>query len=211
MIVTARPLAARHCSHGGRSPRSRSCPTSERPVVAERDDFVEQRQRPQMRVLDEAFPAVVDEHVEPIDTGRSADVGDTIAGQIGADRLAVAAEMTGDRRDRPALLGGSACVSTSSSRVSMEQGSLVVLVVVEDRQLRGSPTPDGGPHMVGNFSEQNWGDSHERDHRRATDPIQRHKPLQHPPDPGSTRPQHHTSQFTTTPSTTTTPDSRPRS
>src|SRR5829696_9026587 len=58
----------------------------------------------------------------------------------------------------------SACASTSSSRVSMEQGSLVVLVVVEDRQLRGSPTPDGGPHKVGNFSEQNWGDSGERDH-----------------------------------------------
>src|SRR5829696_3743550 len=57
----------------------------------------------------------------------------------------------------------SACASTSSSHVSMEQGSLVVLVVVEDRQLRGSPTPDGGPHKVGNFSEQNWGDSGERD------------------------------------------------
>jgi hypothetical protein len=30
---------------------------------------------------------------------------------------------------------------------------------------RGSPTPVGGPHRVGNFNEQNWGGSGERDQR----------------------------------------------
>jgi hypothetical protein len=81
-----------------------------RPVEAERDDLVEQRQRPQMRVLDEAFAAVVDEHVERIDTAGATDISDSVAGQIGADRLAVAAEMTGDRRDRPASPVERVCV-----------------------------------------------------------------------------------------------------
>jgi hypothetical protein len=57
-----------------------------------------------MRVLDQPFTAVVDEHGEAILDRRGTHPGDAFAVQIGADRLAVMAEMRGDRRDRPASL-----------------------------------------------------------------------------------------------------------
>src|SRR5215210_4343887 len=63
-----------------------------------------------MPVLEQTFPAVLDERVERIDTRRAAHISDACAGQIRADRLAVAAEMTGDRRDRPAPLMERVCV-----------------------------------------------------------------------------------------------------
>jgi hypothetical protein len=74
------------------------------PVVAEAADLVEQRRRPQVRVLDQPQPAVLGEPVEHVRTGRSADAGLPVTGEVGPDGLAVVAGVPGDRRDRPAPL-----------------------------------------------------------------------------------------------------------
>jgi hypothetical protein len=134
-------------------------------VEPERDEFVVQRRRPQVRILTQPFAGVVDEPVEAVVARRCPHAGDPAAAQVRPDRLAVMAEMAGDRRDRPPL---------RAERVSVhivlpcehETGLLRQLVVVRDRQHRGSPTPIGGALRVGNFSEQLWGHSPERHHHR---------------------------------------------
>ena len=55
-----------------------------------------------MWILAEAFTAVVDETSEPVVANRDPNPRGTVAIQIGADRLAVMAEVTSDRGDRPA-------------------------------------------------------------------------------------------------------------
>src|SRR3954470_1410742 len=56
----------------------------------------------------------------------------------------------------------SACASTSSSRVIMRRGGPFGLPVVRDQQPRRDLRHLGGATRVGKFSEQVWGDSHER-------------------------------------------------
>jgi hypothetical protein len=79
-------------------------------VEAELHDLVEQRHRPQMRILDQPFPAEVNERIEQLRTCPSAHARDAFAVQIRADRFAVMAEMASDRRDRPASLAERVCV-----------------------------------------------------------------------------------------------------
>ena len=67
------------------------------PVVAQRGDLVEQRGRPQMRVLFQPQLAVRGERPEDVLTGRCADTGGPLAGQVRPDRLAVLAQMPGNR------------------------------------------------------------------------------------------------------------------
>ncbi len=74
-----------------------------RPVVAEPGDLVEQGHRPQVRILGEACTDIVDERLERIGFGGLAFAGDPAAGQVGADGLAVPAQVPGDRRDAHSL------------------------------------------------------------------------------------------------------------
>ncbi|KUL70032.1 hypothetical protein ADL34_06780 [Streptomyces sp. NRRL WC-3605] len=72
-----------------------------------------------MWVIVEALTAVVQERHERV-RGLSALLRDALAVQVGADRLAVAAQMPGDRRDRPpptqrVRIASSYHVSTQSS------------------------------------------------------------------------------------------------
>ena len=52
-----------------------ACERRIRLVASEHDDLIEQGHRPQMRVLDESFTAVIDERIEQTWTGRGADTG----------------------------------------------------------------------------------------------------------------------------------------
>jgi hypothetical protein len=72
-----------------------------RAVVAERDDLVEQRRRPQMAVIGESGPKVGHEPLQRIRHRRRTDARLAVAVEVGADRLAIVTEMTGDGRDRP--------------------------------------------------------------------------------------------------------------
>jgi len=69
------------------------------------------RRRPQMRVVREPDPAVVDERVDHRRPNRLAVVRLPLAVQIGTDGLAVMTGMPRDRRDRPARRA-SACASS---------------------------------------------------------------------------------------------------
>jgi hypothetical protein len=135
-------------------------------VVAQLAELVEQRGGPQVRVLGQPFPAVVDERLERIRFTALALPGDPAAVQIGADGLAVMAQVPGDRGDRPAP-AVQRTASTSSSRVSMSAGGPFELRVIRNRQPRRNLRRLGGATRVGNFSEQLWGDSPERRQLRA--------------------------------------------
>ena len=158
MIATGRPVAA------PRTPARRPQPTGPELAGQRRirrgrtraDELVEQRRSP------------TDAGPRPAARGSSRRTGRTdplarlrtpgsrFAVQIGPDRLAVMAEMAGDRGDRPAL---------PAERVDVhivlpcehENGAPSTLVVVRDHQHRGSPAPRGGATRVGNFSEHQWG------------------------------------------------------
>ena len=72
--------------------------------VAERDDLVVEGREPEVRVVTEAGPQVRDERLDGIGRAATSDTRAAFAADIGADRLAVALEMAGDGRDRPAPL-----------------------------------------------------------------------------------------------------------
>ena len=72
-----------------------------RPAEPKVDDLVEQRRRPQMRVIGQPLPAVVEEVGHRLRPGRVALTRTALAVQIRTDRLAVMPEMSGDRADRP--------------------------------------------------------------------------------------------------------------
>jgi hypothetical protein len=74
-----------------------------RPGEAEIDDPIEQRRRPQMRIIDQPLPAVDEEILHRLRPGRLALTRTALAVQIRTDRLAVMAEMVGERGDRPGL------------------------------------------------------------------------------------------------------------
>lgn len=78
-------------------------------LIAQRDDLVEQGGRPQVRVVRESLAAVVQERSEGIRCLAPL-AGRLLAVQIVANRLAVTAQMPGDRRDRPSLTTQSVCV-----------------------------------------------------------------------------------------------------
>ena len=70
----------------------------------QRRDLVIERARPHVRVLREARPQIGDVLDERIGCGASALAGNPLSVQVGADRLAVPPQVSGDGRDRPALL-----------------------------------------------------------------------------------------------------------
>ena len=67
----------------------------------EGDDLVEQHRGPHMRVLEQPGPDI---GLERVIVGPSAHTGAAFTGQIHPDGLAVMAEVTGDRGDRPTSL-----------------------------------------------------------------------------------------------------------
>jgi hypothetical protein len=77
-----------------------------RPLIAERDNFVEQHRRPHVRILGQPLTDVGLEPVERIRraVGSAAHTGFAFAVQMGSDRLAVPAGVAGDRRDRPPVV-----------------------------------------------------------------------------------------------------------
>jgi hypothetical protein len=111
-LLTRRVLDHRYRPTAGRAARfaRRTQPTGTnlagerriRAVVTQLEQLVEQRGRPQVRVLAQPFPAVAGERLERIGLGPAALAGDPVAAQVGADGLAVMAQVPGDRRDRPA-------------------------------------------------------------------------------------------------------------
>src|SRR6185312_15398658 len=133
-------------------------------VVAQLEQLVEQRGRPQVRVLAQPFPAVADERLERIRLGPPALAGDPAPLQVGADGLAVMSQVSGDRRDRPAPAMQRVRVHIVLPCDHERWRSLHGLRVVRDQQLRRDLRRLDGATRVGKFSKQVWGDSPERHH-----------------------------------------------
>jgi hypothetical protein len=76
-----------------------------------------------VRVVDEASLHVVDKRGQRVRHRRPTDTGDPFAREIGADRLSITLEVTGDGRDRPSPPSNRACTSTSSLLENMVRGS----------------------------------------------------------------------------------------
>ncbi len=74
-----------------------------RPLVTERSQLVEQRHRPQVRVLGQSRGGVVDERVERVRDGALTHPGLAFTVQIRADGLAVMVRAAGDLADRHPL------------------------------------------------------------------------------------------------------------
>jgi hypothetical protein len=75
-----------------------------RPVVTQRHDLAEQHRAPHVRIVDEPLTDIRLEPLEHIGLDPPAHARLAFAGQIATDRLAVMADVTGNRRDRPAPL-----------------------------------------------------------------------------------------------------------
>ena len=95
---------------------------------------------PQMRIGVQADGDVDDELVEWIDLGLRADPGLGEPVQVVADRTAVTAQMTRDRRDRPSLLMQGVCV-TDSSCVNMAKRAFLELVSGQRPSASGKARP----------------------------------------------------------------------
>ena len=72
--------------------------------VAEGDDLVVERGQPEVWVIAEARSQVGHEGLDRVGSGTAPDTGLAFTADIGADRLAIALEVAGDGRDRPAPL-----------------------------------------------------------------------------------------------------------
>jgi len=72
--------------------------------VTECDDLVVEGREPEVWVIVEAGSQVRHERLDGIRGAAASDTGFLFTADIGTDRLAVAPEMAGDRRDRPASL-----------------------------------------------------------------------------------------------------------
>jgi hypothetical protein len=70
---------------------------------AQLDDLVEQRGRPQVRIIGQPLPTVAEELLHRLRPDGLALTRTALAVQIRTDRLAVMPEMAGDRADRPTL------------------------------------------------------------------------------------------------------------
>jgi len=79
-------------------------------AIAERDDLVEQRGRPQMWVVDQPDLGVLGELLERVGGRTGPDARDSRAVQIVPDGLAVTFQMAGDRTDRPTLVTKCCCL-----------------------------------------------------------------------------------------------------
>src|SRR5690554_6201814 len=116
-----------------------------------------------MRVLTQPLGHVGHETFEAVLAAAGPYARLAVAGQIRPDRLAILAQVPGDRGDRPAP-------SMQRVRVDVflpcEHGGRAPSSWwwSETISIEGAPPPSGGAQRVGNFSEQLWGDSPERHH-----------------------------------------------
>jgi hypothetical protein len=118
-------------------------------VEAEGDDLVEQPRRPHVRIVREALTEVADVRPERVLAAAGALAGDAAAGQVGADGLAVMAEVPGDRADRLALPAERVRVHIVLPCEHAGRDSFEVLVEVRDRDPRRGPASRDGRHAAG--------------------------------------------------------------
>jgi hypothetical protein len=125
--------------------------------------LIEQRDRPQMRVLFQPGGHIVNERGERVRLRRSPFTGGAITSQIIADGLSVTTQMPGDRRDRPALAGQRMRVHVFLPCEHGRQGSFE-LASGQRPPASKEPHLSRGATRVGILSEQKWGVSTERRH-----------------------------------------------
>ena len=97
--------------------------------IAEPDDLVIEGRGPDVRVVDEPRRQVLGERLERVRRRSGPDAGDPLPVDVGPDRLAVPAEVPGDRRDRPAPASQCMCfhvfpMCEHAERVSLRAGWL---------------------------------------------------------------------------------------
>jgi hypothetical protein len=92
-----------------------------------------------MPVVDEAGCEIANKRFERIRSGLPADAGLPLAGNIGADRLAVAPEVAGDGRDRPTP--SCECVDLHVFSLCEHRPGPLPCFGVEHRQHRLGPCP----------------------------------------------------------------------
>ena len=119
------------------------------------DELVEQRHRPQMRIIRQTLADIADVVVEPVAACRAGThPGDTITAQIRPDRLGVTAQMPGDHRDLPALLEQRMRVDVFLPCEHADGAPSVAGGGQRPSASKGAP-PTWWTTQVGNFSEQN--------------------------------------------------------
>ena len=137
--------------------------------IAELPDLVEQGGQPEMGIVVEAGRKIRRERLEWIRDRGSADAGRALTSDIGADRLAVAPEVTGDGRDRPASSGE--CVGLHVFSLCEHRRGLLRCCGFDTNSIGWGPAPclDGpvvGPRSrcssLGSFGDQVWGISGDR-------------------------------------------------
>jgi hypothetical protein len=69
--------------------------------IAQRQHLVEQRRRPQMRIINEPGRQIPDERGQRVRAAAGPPPRHPLPGQVGTNGLRVSAQVTGDRRDRP--------------------------------------------------------------------------------------------------------------
>ena len=102
-----------------------------------------------MRIVDEPRRQVLGERLERVGRRSGPDAGNARPVDVGPDRLAVPAEVAGDRRDRPAPASQCMCfhvfpMCEHAERVSLRAGCLVAV------SFEGGPPPrvDGSAHRA---------------------------------------------------------------
>jgi hypothetical protein len=121
-----------------------------RPVVAQRGNLVEQGAAPQMRIFAKSLGAVDGEPVERVRLTAGPLTGDALAGQVGADGLAVFPQVPGDRRDRPTLLVKRVDLHVVLPCQHEQQEPFRAGVWSETASLEGVPPHPAEPHGVRN-------------------------------------------------------------
>jgi site-specific recombinase XerD len=134
--------------------------------IAERDDFVEERREPEVRIVGEAGGEIGDEGLERIRARPAPDARGPAAADVRADRLAIAPEVAGDGRDRPTSPGE--CVDFHVFSLCEHGPGPLPSCGVEHHQHRTGPAPfpiipsrtaRSGRSDLGRFGDQLWGDS----------------------------------------------------
>ncbi len=116
--------------------------------VTELDDLVVEGARPDVGVLGKARLQVRDETLDGARPGAPAFARRPLPFQIGLDRPAVPAEVTGDRRVRPPSFPECMCFHVFSM-CEHGLGSFQRLGTVNPTSLEGAHRPIGGPFLFG--------------------------------------------------------------
>ena len=128
--------------------------------VAEADDLVIERRRPDVRVVDKAGHQVLGEGIERVGSMSGAHSGHPLAAEIGPDGLSVPAQVPGDRRNRPASFFQCMCFHVFPMCEHAER-VLPSSWLLGRCQLRRGAQPRGwmvsSPLRLGNSDDQGWG------------------------------------------------------